>query len=162
MRCFWALIAWLWPQRRNGVAVVQFEKEMASGPTTFPTEFADTLGSVYVDKHNKIWGTAFDPEAQGYEFSMDDNKLPIAYLHGAYFWDCEECGTENFCRAIMMEPDEETERDFREVCGIDDPEEKFPMVTYGASRFVKCRECGKQFQTEIAGGIDDDEEDQES
>lgn len=32
---------------------------------------------------------------------------PIAELHEAFFWTCDECGRDNFGRLIELEPDSE-------------------------------------------------------
>ena len=72
------------------------------------------------------------------------NQMDVE-LHPAFVWDCDDCGTENFERAVFIEFDtEEEEQLAREVCGIE-PEEGFPVMAPGK---VTCRQCNKEFNTD--------------
>ena len=76
-----------------------------------------------------------------------------ARLLTAYVWDCEECGSENFERAITAEiVDEDREAIFRQFHQMDPweplPEgwRDFQLVTRPDS--VTCCKCGTEFDAE--------------
>lgn len=76
-----------------------------------------------------------------------------ARLLSAYVWDCDECGVENFERAIVAElTDEDREEMFREFHELDEwaelPENwrDFQMVTRPDG--VTCKACGEVFEAE--------------
>lgn len=76
-----------------------------------------------------------------------------ARLLSAYVWDCDECGAENFERAIVAEMhEEEREEMFRSFHDLDEWAElpdgwrDFQMVTRPDA--VKCRTCGATFDAE--------------
>jgi hypothetical protein len=64
-----------------------------------------------------------------------------AELHPAYVWDCDACGTENFCRAVVYEfsPDERAEMAAEH--GLDGVTGEW-MSRPDA---VQCRQCGKTY-----------------
>lgn len=76
-------------------------------------------------------------------------------LHPAFVWDCDECGRENFERAIIP-PFQSIaeERHAYEALGLT-PGEGFPVV---APFTVLCRRCGTQFDTDVTNIYGDDEE----
>lgn len=70
------------------------------------------------------------------------NNKPLADLNGAYVWDCDNCGTENWCRAITLSSEEAKELEAHEGIEVDDegewktcPEE------------VTCSLCGSVYRT---------------
>jgi predicted nucleic acid-binding Zn-ribbon protein len=85
-----------------------------------------------------------------------------AELHSAYAWDCDECGTENFVRAIAADLDEEVMRQAMErgqdvdqhfqAIGEDGATEFPEIVTAIAIAPVRvtCRNCGMIFETALA------------
>jgi len=72
-------------------------------------------------------------------------------VHQAWVWDCEKCGGENFCRAIVADPmPDEKEELYREL--NDQPFgdlppgwENFQMMT--RPDVVACVYCGGCFET---------------
>lgn len=78
--------------------------------------------------------------------------MTIVALSPAYVWDCEDCGRENFQRAVSIQLDPEDESDaeaIRTMCGIE-PEEAIPDGLTGCvmtrPRRVTCKHCGKEFK----------------
>jgi hypothetical protein len=77
-------------------------------------------------------------------------------LHPAFVWDCDECGSQNFERAVIPPfQDEEEERMAREICDIA-PDEGFPVMAPG---HVTCRVCGHEFETDVEQIYGDDADD---
>lgn len=90
-----------------------------------------------------------------------------AELHGAFCWDCDECGHENFVRGIEAELEEAVAR---EVCEdlIDVHFDCIPETNDGyfaesrsiitrvviAPQHVKCVSCGKSYPTELVTNSD--------
>lgn len=67
-------------------------------------------------------------------------------LKPGYFWDCEDCGTENFERGGVPDLCEQDLLFLREKEGIDpDDVGHFTMVPTN----VKCRKCGLAFTTTV-------------
>lgn len=73
-------------------------------------------------------------------------------LHQAYVWDCETCGTENFCRCITADlNDDDREAAYRHFVGLEDyqslPEgwRNFTLTTCPDQ--VTCSTCGGLFKT---------------
>lgn len=66
-------------------------------------------------------------------------------LHTAFMWDCNECGTENFERAIRPELSEEEIQEMREDFDLQEGEEGFFLM---APKEVVCSTCGTKYQTE--------------
>ncbi len=65
-------------------------------------------------------------------------------LRPAYSWDCPECGSENFARAIVPEMTEELRESLLDENGIESWEEgDFLLMPEG----VKCGKCGLTFST---------------
>ena len=68
-------------------------------------------------------------------------------LHQAFRWDCDECGRENFERAIIVDLGEDEARD---IFGDDyDPEAEGYILMQPAD--VQCVYCGAEFHTELPG-----------
>lgn len=66
-------------------------------------------------------------------------------MHPAFFWDCPECGTENFERAISPELSESELEALREDHGVNVWESgEFLMMPLK----VTCKRCNKAFVTE--------------
>ena len=57
-------------------------------------------------------------------------------LHQAFLWTCEECGRDNFERAITHEPGDDDE---------DEIPEGFEGVWLTAPTEVTCKHCGEEF-----------------
>lgn len=82
----------------------------------------------------------------------DNQRKPahIAVLHPAYVWDCEECGRENFQRAIVIS-EEEKMSSIREMQDDDEPGPPPEMLeimtccTYPVR--VTCKHCNQEFTT---------------
>lgn len=78
--------------------------------------------------------------------------MSIVCLSPAYVWDCEECGRENFQRAVSAALDPEDEGDaevLREMHGLS-PDELIPDVLAGVMMMrpntVTCRHCNTTFK----------------
>jgi hypothetical protein len=94
-----------------------------------------------------------------------------AELHGAFVWDCDECGHENFVRGIESNLDEACARavsvDLIDVHfdAVAEPDEtgyaeSRHIITRVvlAPRHVTCRSCGRTFESELlVEGCDEDE-----
>lgn len=89
-------------------------------------------------------------------------------LHCAFVWDCDECGRENFERAIEGNFDEAAlEADENQVVGhlvaldaesVDDElfeSECLTQVIALAPRRVTCKHCKSSFETEIGDSEDE-------
>lgn len=66
-------------------------------------------------------------------------------LHQAFMWDCHDCGTENFARAIRPELSEEEIQELKEEFGLEEGEEGIFLM---APKVVTCSNCGKNYETE--------------
>ena len=91
-------------------------------------------------------------------------------LHGAFCWDCDECGTENFVRAIEGDIDEpaleanENQIDTYLVgtgevpCKIDGMAacEFLTQRIVLAPPHVTCAKCGYSFEAEVPHAEDDE------
>lgn len=76
----------------------------------------------------------------------------VVELHPAHRFDCDECGRENFLRAMIPEfSDEDIEELFVEY-GID-PDEGGVLISTPDS--VTCQFCGAEFQIEIDEAYED-------
>lgn len=73
-----------------------------------------------------------------------------AELHPAYVWDCNQCGTENFERAITFEGSPQDLQYLKEEHGVQ-PWETGEFRTVPLT--VTCSQCGTIYKT-----ADDDEE----
>lgn len=69
-------------------------------------------------------------------------------LKPAFMWDCEECGRENFARAIVPEMSEAERQELRDEHGIE-PDELGEMLVM--PEFVTCTSCGTEFQSKHWG-----------
>ncbi len=75
-------------------------------------------------------------------------------LHPAFVWDCDECGRQNFERAIIPPfQSKEDEQRARAILNIT-PEEGFPVM---APYVVTCRGCSTQFDTDVTQIYGDDD-----
>jgi hypothetical protein len=94
-----------------------------------------------------------------------------AELHGAFVWDCDNCGAENFVRAVEGNLDEEH---MNEICG--EPMSRFVAPEHDiddetgecsaalllsqvllAPRHVSCKSCGNSFVADVIGDDEDGE-----
>lgn len=74
-----------------------------------------------------------------------------AELHNAYVWDCDECGKENFLRAVIVEFSPEDEAEMKALHGVDE----FQTGRWETSPDdVTCKHCGTVFDV----ALPDDEE----
>jgi len=80
----------------------------------------------------------------------------IVDLHQAFWWACEDCGRDNFARAIQLEPEsvEAVELSLRAVESFREAEDQADSL--GAElegafvmspSHVKCTHCGAEFST---------------
>ena len=68
----------------------------------------------------------------------------IIELHPAFVYDCDNCGRENFVRAVRIEADEETMQELREEHGI----EAYDVGDWcQAPVTVKCAYCNTEYET---------------
>lgn len=65
-------------------------------------------------------------------------------LRQAYVWTCDECGHDNFVRAVVLEFDEETATELKEDHGIEIWEEG-DWVTI--PDVVDCKFCNEVYKT---------------
>ena len=76
------------------------------------------------------------------------SKTKTVELHGAFMWDCDECGCENFVRAVkpLLDADEgiTIETLGRYGTTIDE--------CFMAPDSVECIHCGAEFDTSEDGG----------
>lgn len=93
-----------------------------------------------------------------------------AELHSAFSWDCDECGQENFCRAIEANLDEAAAKDIADeqlslhmattqADEVGDGRYESPTLVTAiaiAPKHVRCSACGRTFETEIAHEDDAD------
>ena len=87
-------------------------------------------------------------------------------LHGAFVWDCEECGRENYERAIEGSVDEAALlSDANQISGRliapeFDSDELGPEILVQcvviAPKQVRCKHCGNSFATAIFTEDDDE------
>jgi ribosomal protein L37AE/L43A len=73
-------------------------------------------------------------------------------LFQAFFWTCENCGRDQFERAIAVELNSEEMHELREDFGV---ESYTPGEFVRAPASVKCNHCGEQFQTNASTSVDD-------
>lgn len=66
----------------------------------------------------------------------------------AYQWTCDECGKDNFERAIAAELTPEERQEIADDQGLDLEYMRGDFVL--APEVVKCGHCGEQFETEDA------------
>jgi hypothetical protein len=84
-------------------------------------------------------------------------SLRTTEIHQAYFWTCDDCGQDNFERAVRVDPESVEGRDIGEfakqaISEAGDAAEALGIVIDGdwlmAPSQVKCAHCGAEFQTE--------------
>lgn len=68
-------------------------------------------------------------------------------LQMAFFWHCDECGAENFARAVVTEMLPEDITDLKQRYGGDD-EEWLTGNWVGRPEEVTCQDCKRTFETE--------------
>jgi hypothetical protein len=79
--------------------------------------------------------------------------MGVVELHQAFAWDCEECGRENFERAVQAEMTPEEAKEFAAKQGVisedelNDPD--FSGCFLMAPKSVKCKHCGNEFLAEV-------------
>ena len=64
-------------------------------------------------------------------------------LHPAYFWICDNCARENYCRAVRVEPEQVEHlvpEEDRELFAAQGEWSMCPEI-------VTCDECGEEFQS---------------
>lgn len=66
-------------------------------------------------------------------------------LHQAFFWTCDNCGRDQFERAIMVDADEDEVRQLRDAAGLQ-PWEDGRFIA--APTEVTCQECDHTYATE--------------
>jgi len=71
-------------------------------------------------------------------------------LHQAWFWDCPNCGDENFCRSVTLELTDEDKEEIAELTRTM-PFEHQTGDWISAPSDVTCRSCGKDFEVERDG-----------
>lgn len=76
-------------------------------------------------------------------------------IRQAFAWTCEDCGRDQFERAIVVQPEEIDPEDI--PVGTADAEEIREWIEHGGSgdflrapASVRCRHCGAEFGTEDA------------
>lgn len=73
--------------------------------------------------------------------------MKTAELHTAYQWDCEECGQENFCRAVVWEITQDDAAFMQEQYG-EAPEGPWTTGNWvSVPAEVTCSRCGMTFAT---------------
>ena len=76
-------------------------------------------------------------------------------LRQSFWWYCEDCGKENFGRAMSHEASEEELESMKEAMGVP-PEANADFMYFPVS--VKCEHCGNTFGTVVDGDDGSDEE----
>lgn len=85
-------------------------------------------------------------------------KLPFVEVHQAFMWTCDNCGRDNFCRAVRWEgAPEEKEQMLRDIGYLEPGQslkdlEMTPSGKVSADLFstpieVTCSACGDRFTT---------------
>lgn len=80
------------------------------------------------------------------------SKIPTIEVHPAYVFDCDECGAENFVRAIVPEMSQEELDELRIEHGVQ-PWEAGQFTAFPNE--VVCSKCGFRYATQHM--CDDDE-----
>jgi len=76
--------------------------------------------------------------------SNQKKTLDPVELHPAFVWDCPECGTEHFERAVVPEMSDEERRELQDEHGVQPWDEgDFLMMPMK----VACPRCGRAFDT---------------
>jgi hypothetical protein len=78
------------------------------------------------------------------ESSINTKGNNMVVLHPAYFWDCPECGRENFSRGIVPEMSDTDRDELRNDYGVQ-PWEEGDFVMMPDS--VECQYCHAVFAT---------------
>lgn len=81
---------------------------------------------------------------------IDFDSLPLIEVHPAYMFDCNECGAENFIRAISAAmTSEEAEEMLKGIGMLDEhedvPDQMFVMGLKTCPRAVQCKDCGARY-----------------
>jgi rubredoxin len=87
-------------------------------------------------------------------------------LHPAHLWTCDDCGRDNFERAIRVEPESLEGQEVYELTQLlaeeaNESAEVLGIVVGGEWTMrpdhVKCRHCGAEFET-LKGDHDEDDD----
>jgi hypothetical protein len=84
---------------------------------------------------------------------MSQRKRDVAELRQAYAFDCDDCGTENFVRAVVVEMADDVRERMQEDLGVDGVTGDW--VTIPSS--VTCACCGARYRAVEVGQKDEDE-----
>lgn len=80
------------------------------------------------------------------------NSARTIELHTAYAFDCDECGHENFVRAVVHEFSPEEKEEMQEEFGESGATGDFVSIP----SIVRCSHCGCEFKPQ--GSVDEDGE----
>lgn len=69
---------------------------------------------------------------------------PRVELHPAHVWDCDECGRQNFCRAVVLELNEQDREALITRYGGDEEDWQTGDIVC-APDDVTCQHCGATF-----------------
>lgn len=90
------------------------------------------------------------------------DELQKVEMHGAYVYDCPECGVENWQRCVTEFLDKnkpehaETIEEMYGLEALNSDYTAFRFVTY--PNVVKCKECGRIYKPIAPGQDDNDDE----
>jgi hypothetical protein len=75
-------------------------------------------------------------------------KKPVIELHNGFFWDCEECGKENFVRAVGI-PLLPGDREYlKELYKVNKKDEEKTMFLQAPTNVV-CEYCKENYDCKI-------------
>lgn len=83
-------------------------------------------------------------------------RMEHVELHQAWTWDCDNCGRENYARAVSVNPDEFEAGELEEVAdalgvggipGVDYEFGELHKMLVSQPEVVKCAHCGEEFST---------------
>lgn len=83
---------------------------------------------------------------------MSTGRINTVELHGAWTWDCDACGAEQFERGVVVGPEALDPEDAEELGDF------LPGEFYTHPDAVVCRECGAAFTVEMDDENDEDED----
>jgi hypothetical protein len=95
--------------------------------------------------------------------SNEANVMKKVELHSAYVWDCDECGTENFVRAVTIDlnPDDEEDAKAIEALYPEGVPEGAGVKAMTCPNRVVCKHCKTEFKSESPHQTLEDEDDQD-
>lgn len=88
--------------------------------------------------------------------SRDPRTPPAVELHMAFFWLCDDCGAENYVRAVPVIPSAISDPDEREALELASDHPGQPGEWFTRPDRVGCAACGAEFDAAIP---DEDEDD---